>query len=215
MRILPVVALILVSAFWGIHAVVGKTVESQLDPFELTFLRFTFGAVIYAPFVPRILRLSQKMLWQLGLTGFLWAVLYPIFFYQSLRFITPVESLLLINTAPLIAALLGWLVLGEGIRLIHGIGIGIAFLGVAWTTVGQWKTTGSVTGVLFVLIAAAAFAAYTVSSRSLSKQWFSLGHCFFHWVGFCSTTNRGEYYKAGTPSPVQRKLWTWFDCPGC
>jgi drug/metabolite transporter (DMT)-like permease len=170
MQILPVMALILVSAFWGIHAVVGKAIESQLGPFELTLLRYTFGAVIFTPFIPRIIRLARRNLWQLGLTGLFWAVLYPVFFYQSLRFITPVESLLFINTSPLIAALLGWLFLGEGIRLKHGIGIGTAFLGIAWTSVGQWKTTGSFTGILFMLIAAAAFAAYTVSSRSLTKK---------------------------------------------
>ncbi len=170
MRALPVMALILVSAIWGIHAVVGKTVESQLGPFELTVWRFTFGAVFYTPFLPRIRRYSRGILWQLALTGLFWAVLFPVFFYQSLRFITPLESLLFINTVPLIAALFSWLVLGEGIRLKHGLGIGIAFFGIVWTTAGQWRTANSAIGILCVLSAAVAFAAYTVSTRSLSKK---------------------------------------------
>lgn len=170
MRVLPVLALILVSAFWGIHAVVGKTVEEQLGPFALTVLRFTFGALLYAPLLPRVWGLPRIMLRQLALTGLFWAVLFPFFFYQSLQFLTPVESVLLINTSPLIAALLGWLFLGERLRWTQGIGIAMAFSGVGWTVFGQWKTSTSVLGILFVLVAAVSFAAYTVWSRSLSRK---------------------------------------------
>ena len=169
-RILPVMSLILVSAFWGIHAVVGKAVEAQLNPFALTVWRFTLGAVFYAPLLARISRLPRRTWRQLAVTGLFWAVIYPLFYYQSLRFITPVESLLLINTSPLIAAFFGWLALKEPIRLTQAIGIGIAFLGVGMTAFGQRNAHTSIIGIVFVLVAATSFAAYTVSSRSLAKQ---------------------------------------------
>ncbi len=173
MRLLPVLALLLVSALWGGHAVVGKTVEEQLSPLALTVWRFTFGALCYIPLFPRLIRMRhmpRRTFWQLVLTGLFWAVLYPLFFYQSLRYTTPVESLLIINTSPLIVALFGWLVLRERILWIQGVGIGVSFVGVAWTMVGQWGAKASIVGIVFVLIAASAFAAYTVSSRSLSRK---------------------------------------------
>lgn len=170
MGILQIVFLILVSAFWGVHAVIGQIAARQLGSFSLTVWRFTFGAVIYAPMVIRMRRMHRRTLWHLALTGIFWAVFYPLFFYRSLRYITPVESLILINTAPLIAAALGWLVLGERLRWTQGLGIGIAFIGVGWTGFGQWNAHGSVMGILFVLISAFAFAAYTVGSRSLARK---------------------------------------------
>ncbi len=170
MRAWPVVALILVSAFWGAHAVVGQNVEQQLGPLALTVWRFTLGAACYAPWFPRLLRLPRKTWGKLALTGLFWAVLYPFFFYQSLAFLTPMESLLIINTAPLIAALLGWLVLREKVRPAQASGIAVAFLGVAWTALGQWEAHASMTGIALVLVAAASFAAYTVASRSLAKE---------------------------------------------
>lgn len=170
MRLLPILSLILVSAFWGIHAVVGKSVEAQLGPLPLTVLRFSFGALFYTPFLKRLFRLPRHTLWQLVLTGLLWAVLYPLFFYQSLRFISPLESLLVVNTAPLVVAILGWVLLDERLRVRQIIGIVIAFIGVCWTTVGQATANGSILGIALVVVAMFAFASYTVSSRSLTKK---------------------------------------------
>jgi drug/metabolite transporter (DMT)-like permease len=105
---LPLLALLLVSALWGSHPVVGKLVEHQLSPLPLTVWRFTLGAALYLPIfkkLPAIMRLPRRQFWLLALSGLMWAVLYPLFYYQSLRILSPIESLLLVNTSPLIAAL--------------------------------------------------------------------------------------------------------------
>lgn len=170
MQLLPMFSLILVSAIWGIHAVVGKSVEAQLGPLPLTVLRFSFGALLYTPVLKRLFRLPRHTLLQLSLTGLLWAVLYPIFFYQSLQFITPLESLLVVNTAPLIVAVLGWVFLKERLGSRQIIGIIVAFLGVGWTTVGGLKAGAPAVGILLAVVAMLAFASYTVSSRSLTKK---------------------------------------------
>lgn len=174
MRWWPVALLLMVSAIWGGHAVVGKTLEQQWSPLDLTVWRFTLGAVCYAPLYPglirRIFRLPGRTFWQLALTGLLWAVLYPVFFYGSLRLVTPAESLLLINSSPLFAALFGRLLLGERLAPVQGIGMAISFAGVVWAAAGQWEARSSALGVALAVMAAGAFAAYTVSSRSLSRK---------------------------------------------
>ena len=170
MAALPLLALVLVSAFWGGHAVVGKAVEHQLPPLQLTVWRFTLGALFYLPLYPRfrhIFRLPRKAFWQLALSGLAWAVLYPLFYYHSLDRLAPVQSLLLVNTSPFLAALFGWAFLRERPGKWQWIGILVSFFGVVVMVAGQWSGRLSVHGVLFALIAAAAFALYTVTSRSL------------------------------------------------
>lgn len=167
---LPIFLLILVSAIWGIHAVVGKAVESQLGPFPLTVLRFTFGALFYTPMIAKIINMPRKVLGQLILAGLFWAVLYPLFFYESLRFITPVESSLFINTSPLISALLGGLLQRERLDRTQWLGIGIAFLGVVINSLSQWQMKGSIIGIIFIIAAAASFSGYTVISHKLAKN---------------------------------------------
>lgn len=170
MGALPLLALLFVSAFWGGHAVVGKAVEQQLSPLPLTVWRFTLGALFYLPLLgrlKRILRLQRRLFWQLALSGLAWAVLYPLLYYQSLRTLAPVQALLLVNTSPFLAALLGWAFLRERPGKWQWAGILVSFTGVIVMVVDEWSGSLSLVGVLFGLLSALAFAIYTVSSRAL------------------------------------------------
>lgn len=169
-RVWPVAILLLVSAFWGFHAVVGKAALAELSPLPLTVWRFTFGALLYAPFARRfihIFRLPAKQFWQLAFSGLCLSVVYPLFYYQSLRHLSPVESLLLVNTAPLLAAVVSWAALREHLSRWEWLGIVVSFLGIAVLVIGQPAGQASTLGIVLALVGAAAFATYTVASRSL------------------------------------------------
>ncbi len=171
MRYVAVMALLLVSAFWGGHSVIGKVVEAQIPPFALTVWRFTLAGVLYLPLLYRLLRArhwTAQKFWLVALTGLFWAVLYPLFYYQALTMINPVQSLLLINTAPLFVLLLSRVFLKERLAVMQVMGIIVAFLGVVWMTVGHFGHAASLPGILLTLVAALAFAGYTVTSRALS-----------------------------------------------
>lgn len=173
MKGLGLFALIVVSAMWGAHAVVGKAVEHQLLAYPLTAWRFTFGAILYLPWYGRlksIAKLGKRTLFQLTLTGLLLSVLYPLFYYQSLTTLTPVESLLLVNTSPLIALFLGWIMFHERISKYAMLGIFISFIGVLVLVVHDWSGRVNGFGVFFALIGAAAFAGYSVLSRQLFQM---------------------------------------------
>ncbi|RIV17522.1 hypothetical protein D2Q93_15220 [Alicyclobacillaceae bacterium I2511] len=172
-RLIPVLTLLLVSALWGAHAVVGKAVEAQLDPNALTLWRFTFGALCYAPWfghLKSLWSLSARRKWQILFTGLCFSVFYPLLYYQSLSLLTPVESLLLVDTAPFMAALFSRVLFKERLSVATWAGIAIAFSGVAVLVAAQWNGHFSLTGLGLALAAAAAFAAYTVASRSLFRQ---------------------------------------------
>lgn len=173
MRFIPLLCLWIVSALWGSHPVVGKLVESQLSPMALTVWRFTLGLLFYIPLLPRlksIVRLPRRLFWQLALSGLCWAVLYPILYYQSLRELTPVESLLLVNTSPFIAALFAWVALKERMSRMGWLGLLVSFFGVGLLVFTQLSGSASLVGGLLALLAAAAFAGYTVSSRLLFQK---------------------------------------------
>ncbi len=149
---------------------VGAALERQLSPLQLTVARFSIGALLYTPLLPRLRRLPRSALRQLALTGLLWAVLFPLFFYEALRYISPVESVLVINTAPLIAALLGRIFAKERLRRAQTAGLLIGFAGVAVDVAGSWSASGSLLGLLLIFLASTAFASYTLSARSLSAR---------------------------------------------
>lgn len=163
----------MVSAMWGSHPVIGKMVESQMSPLPLSVWRFTFGLICYLPFLPRlkhIFQLPRRLFWQLALCGLCWSVLYPILYYQSLHYLTPVESLLLVNTSPFIAALFAWVVLKERMSRMGWLGLLVSFLGVVILVFTQWTGEASLLGGVFAILAATAFAGYTVSSRALFQR---------------------------------------------
>lgn len=170
---MPFIALVLVSAFWGIHPVVGVVVEHQLNPLALTVWRFTFSAACYLPFSKRLrqsFRQPPKMLLLLLLASLSWAVLYPLFYYHSLRHLPPVESLLIVNTSPLLAAVFAGLFLKERLLRRDWFGILLSFCGILVLVVGQWKLSHSLIGMVYAGCAALAFSAYTLLSRILFQR---------------------------------------------
>jgi len=169
---LPLLALVLVSAIWGAHAVVGAQVIAVLSPLTLTVWRFTFAALLFSPALPGALgrfwalRVQDRL--ALLAAALLWAVFYPLFYYRSLRVLPPVESLLLVNGAPVIAAFLAFLFFRERLRGRQMLGLVVAFAGVFVITVQAQGHGGQDLGALVdALIGTVSFAVYTVLSRSL------------------------------------------------
>ncbi|QSO54734.1 DMT family transporter [Alicyclobacillus curvatus] len=169
----PIFALLLVSAIWGSHPVVGQLVEQQMSPFALTVWRFTLSAICYLPLsksLTRILKLPARTLWRLLGTAAFWCILYPLFYYESLRSVPPIDSLLLVNSAPLLAALFAFVFLRERLSGREWTGILVAFLGVVLLTGYRISFAASWTGIGFAALAAASFAGYTVLSRRLFQE---------------------------------------------
>lgn len=166
-------ALLLVSAIWGSHPVVGKLVEGQMSPLTLTVWRFTIGALCYLPWfgrARRIVRQPAPVLGRLAATAVFWCILYPLLYYQCLRFLPPLDALLIVNTAPLLAALLAWVFLREQIAWREWAGIALAIAGVVVLTGRQLNLHASWVGVVLAGLAAVSFAVYTVLSRRLFQE---------------------------------------------
>ena len=77
---------------------------------------------------------------------------------------TVASALLIFASAPMFAALLGWLVLGERVRLSTGVAIAAALFGVG-VMVSDGFSSGSIIGDLAAIGSALGFAIYTVILR--------------------------------------------------
>ncbi len=174
-RLAPYAVLLLVSAVWGAHAVVGASVIAALSPLALATWRFTFTAVLYAPVLIPALRRVRTLSrgdWGLLLAASLCSsVLFPLFYYQSLITLPPVESLLIVNAAPVLTALFGFFLYRETLARGQVFGLVLALAGVVVIS-SQAVARGeqSMAAISDAAIGTAAFALYTVLSRRLFKR---------------------------------------------
>lgn len=168
----PYVLLIVVSAIWGAHAVVGAAALQALSPLSLSVWRYTFTAILFVPamiFALRRLRaLTKQDIWLLFVASLTSAVIYPLFFYQSLDILPPIESLLIVNAAPVLTALFAYFLYREKISKKQLIGLFIALVGViVISSQAASRGTDSLWAIGDAVIGTASFAMYTVVSRKL------------------------------------------------
>jgi drug/metabolite transporter (DMT)-like permease len=130
-----VVLLVFCALCWSIAGVFTRLLE-RAEGFEITFWRSLFCAIC----VVIALRLrGQTRPWQvmraMGTAGFvsgiMWAVMFTCFMV-ALTLTSVANAALVVSLSPLMAAVLAWSVLGERIRLITWLSIGLALGGMAW-----------------------------------------------------------------------------------
>jgi drug/metabolite transporter (DMT)-like permease len=85
-------------------------------------------------------------------------------FIFSLTHTTVANTLFLLSASPFLAAVLGWLVLGEGVRRATWLAIAAAMVGIG-TMVGEGLAVGGLFGDVTALMAALGFAGFTVALR--------------------------------------------------
>jgi drug/metabolite transporter (DMT)-like permease len=166
-------ALLLVAFIWGLHGVVGKSLEARMDPLSLSIWRYTLTTICYVllwgkSFL-KLLHYDVRTLLQLAVAGILIVAVYPLFFYHSLAYLTPIESLVIMNTSPLLAALIALLFAREGITLWGWVGIFVSFGGIMLLIGGEPGGSGSLGGFALCAVGALSFAGYTVWSRQLMR----------------------------------------------
>jgi drug/metabolite transporter (DMT)-like permease len=167
-------ALALVVLMWALTFSTFKVAWRRVDPVAFTSVRFASmvaisGAVLlFARSRVRLRRADLPMIAASGLSGFF---AYQMLFVLGLDRTTAVASAILVSTHPLFSVLFAWLLGQEKPTRRQLAGIGVAFLGVA-VFLRAWDALGTATwGDLLSLGAAAAFGAYGVINRPLSKRY--------------------------------------------
>jgi drug/metabolite transporter (DMT)-like permease len=131
-----VVTMIVVTLMWSIAGVVTRHLEAARS-FEVTFWRSAFTVIALAAMLPmlrgravfaRSLREGGKTLW---LSGLCWCVMFTAFMV-AITMTTVANVLITMAIAPLLTALVSWMVLRQRLAARTWAAIVVAGAGIAW-----------------------------------------------------------------------------------
>ncbi len=161
------VLLALSGAIFSFTAVAYRAVDVAND---WQFLAYRGGSTAVAMFAVVALRRRSRPVdfgattWRVVFAGFLLAITSMLYILALSR-IPAATTLLLLATAPIFAAVFGWLLLRERVHTVTFIAIGVSMVGMA-IMVGTGLDAGSAVGVVFALLIPICVGLYNVVLRS-------------------------------------------------
>lgn len=184
----PYLLLILATLFWGGNAVVGRFLAGSLPPVTISALRLTISALVFTPFVIKLLRQDweqAKRHWggivAAAITG---VIGYNLLIYWALNYTTAINATLINSTSPLFIGLLAYLFLKERLTARHFLSILVSMVGIMWVasqgSLERLLNLDFNRGDLIMLVAVFSWAIYSVIIPKISHHFspFSLfGYC--------------------------------------
>ena len=178
-RLLPYIEVFFAVVVWGASFIATKVALAYASPITIVWLRFAMGVVILgvAVVLRRQFTLPNKNEWRyFALLGFLGITFHQ--WLQSNALVTSEASTTawIVATTPVFMALLGWLVLKEGLGWVTISGILLAFTGVLVVvsdgditsiSIGEFGAPGDV----LILISAVNWAVFSTLSRRGLKSY--------------------------------------------
>ena len=153
--------------FWSLGGLLARLVDT--DTWTTVFWRSIFAAVFLlgVTFVQEGRAAWRRTIWGMGWPGVAMALCFAAAstcFINALARTTVANTLIIQSTSPFIAALLGWLWMGERVRQRSWLAMAAALAGAVVMASHSWGA-GSIAGDLLALVTAFAFAAATVIVR--------------------------------------------------
>lgn len=164
------------AVFWAGAFIAGKYTVPYITTFTLTFLRFFYATVILFFVMKRTavdFKLDKDKLPVYLFTGAVGMFGYHVLFFTALKYTTAINSSIIAATNPMVTTLLVVLFLRSRLAGKQIFGILLSFAGVILTITGaDFSVLSSFrfnAGDLWMLAAVAAWAAYSVFSKSKGK----------------------------------------------
>jgi len=170
-------AALLTAVFWTITAMAFEVATKRVGAYSVNIIRLFFAFVLLAllTFFRRGMALPMDAsvhawVW-LSISGLVGFILGDLFLFASYAIITSRVSMLIMTLAPPLAALIGWLVLGETMTLISLLGMALVVAGIGLTIWsrpdGEKKLSLNfpIKGLLFALLGAVGQAVGLVLSK--------------------------------------------------
>jgi drug/metabolite transporter (DMT)-like permease len=162
--------------FWAGAFIAGKYTVPYIPTYTLTFLRFFYATIILFFIMKRQavdFKLEREKLPVYLMTGTVGMFGYHILFFTALKYTTAINSSIIAATNPMMTALLAVLILRSRLKGRQVFGILLSFAGVLLTITGadldvlrHFRVNA---GDLWMLAAVAAWAVYSIISKSKGK----------------------------------------------
>jgi drug/metabolite transporter (DMT)-like permease len=135
---------------WALNYIALKLVYKQFTASQLAFLRYLvmYAALLVICLVSKeSLEVPRKDFWRLMFFGFCTMGAYMFFFLEGMRWSTPAEGAILLNTTPILTMILAAVIVKEKLRPGSLVGAIVAFTGIVLVTsqgavLGQHKMLG-------------------------------------------------------------------------
>jgi len=177
--IIPHIEALFAVIVWGVSFIATKFVLHDISPIAVVWLRFSMGVVILgiASATRKQILLPNKGEWgYFALLGFLGITFHQWLQSNALQTSEAGTTAWIVSTTPVFMALLGWLILKEGLNWIKVLGIFLAFIGVLLVA-----SKGNLSSVLIgklgapgdklIMVSAINWAVFSVLSRRGLKSY--------------------------------------------
>ena len=172
------VGLLATILIWAANMPIVKNAFSEIAPTAFNSVRFLFTPVLMLTIVfllERSLRIERSLWRDALLLGLIGNTGYQIFFMEGLNLTSAASASLLVATTPIWVALISQLRGWDQISRIGWGGIALSFVGVFIVLFdGETMSSAAMRGDIYVLIAAACWAYYTIGARALLAQYSAL-----------------------------------------
>lgn len=163
--------------FWAITFVWIKVALQTYRPYEIVFLRLVLASLLLFGvmfLLKKKQRLEKKDLLYLMMVSFFEPFLYFIGEANGMQFVSSTLGSLIISTIPVVTAVGAWLFLREKIYPLLVVGLLVSFSGVALLSLAEPDLSGTLKGVLLLLLAVFAGMFYGITVRKLTLKYRSL-----------------------------------------
>jgi O-acetylserine/cysteine efflux transporter len=161
MRIRDILLALAAMILWGLNFAVAKLALAEIPPILLAALRFTLVAAVLLPFCPPPPRLHQIV----ALAVTLGLLHFPMVF-SGLALLDASTSAIVMQLQVPLGVVMAALLLREKLTWRHGVGLAIAFAGVALIA-GAPRLEANRHGLLFLLTAAVAWGLSTIQLKKI------------------------------------------------
>jgi drug/metabolite transporter (DMT)-like permease len=149
MQYIGEIAGIATAMFWTVTSMAFQVATRRVGSLNVNIIRLVLAFIFYVLYM----RMSRGIwlptdaspeAWKwLGISGLIGFVLGDYFLFRSYSFVSARISMLMMSLAPLVAALLGYIVLGERFTLLNTVGLLLVLSGIAMVILNRGDKTES------------------------------------------------------------------------
>ena len=193
-KLLPYLEAAFAATVWGASFIATKVALQDVSPITIVWLRFGMGLLVLGAAVAlrKQFAMPKKNEWgYFALLGFLGITFHQWLQSNGLQTSEASTTAWIVATTPVFMAILGWLILKEGLSLVKILGIALAFFGVLLVvsdgnlgsiSIGKFGAPGDV----LILVSAVNWAVVSVLSRrglkTTSASLFVFYMMLFGWL---------------------------------
>lgn len=180
--------IILTAIIFSTMEIMGKIIATEINPFQLNFIRFLIGALVLLPFAikgikKRDIKLGKNDLLYFLFTGLLCIVISMSFFQIAIVYAMASTVAVIFCTNPMFTVPFAHFILKEKVTRTAIISVGVSLIGIL-CILNPFQINANVKGIILVILSAVVFALYSVVGKTRAGKYGSIANnCFTFLAG--------------------------------